>query len=121
MKSRKSGKPEISVSSVSSVSSTSSISSVSSISSPPSPSCLSVINTAVCAVLIALVRAYKVTLSPLLGDCCRFEPTCSAYCIEALRAHGALKGVWLTLKRLGRCRPFGPSGYDPVPPKERSL
>jgi putative membrane protein insertion efficiency factor len=78
-----------------------------------------VVNAVMCAVLIFLVRAYKVVLSPLLGDCCRFEPTCSAYCIEALRTHGVLRGVWLTAKRLCRCRPFGPSGYDPVPKKVR--
>ena len=80
---------------------------------------LSVVNAVVCAILIFLVRVYKVTLSPLIGDCCRFEPTCSAYCIEALRAHGAVRGVWLTMKRLLRCRPLGPSGYDPVPEKMR--
>jgi hypothetical protein len=68
--------------------------------------------------LILLVRAYQVALSPHLGNCCRFEPSCSAYCIEALRAHGVLKGSWLALRRIMRCRPFGPSGYDPVPPKK---
>ena len=78
---------------------------------------LSALNAIVCAFLIFLVRAYKVVLSPLIGSCCRFEPTCSSYCIEALRAHGAVRGVWLTAKRLLRCRPFGPSGYDPVPRK----
>ena len=78
---------------------------------------LSIANAVVCAVLIFFVRVYKVVLSPLLGDCCRFEPTCSAYCVEALRAHGAIRGVWLTVKRLLRCRPFGSSGYDPVPEK----
>ena len=67
--------------------------------------------------LILFVRAYQVTLSPLCSGCCRFEPSCSNDAIEALRVHGALKGSWLTLRRLLRCRPFGPSGYDPVPPK----
>jgi putative membrane protein insertion efficiency factor len=66
--------------------------------------------------LIGLVRAYQVVLSPHLGTCCRFEPSCSAYCIEALRTHGVLRGGWLAFRRLLRCRPFGPSGYDPVPP-----
>ena len=65
--------------------------------------------------LIYLVRAYQVTLSPLFSGCCRVEPSCSNYAIEALQVHGALKGSWLTLRRLIRCRPFGPSGYDPVP------
>lgn len=75
------------------------------------------INRCVCAVLIGCVRAYQVVLSPHIGNCCRFEPSCSAYCIEALRTHGAVKGSWLAFRRLLRCRPFGPSGYDPVPPK----
>jgi putative membrane protein insertion efficiency factor len=68
--------------------------------------------------LVLCVRAYQIVLSPHLGHCCRFEPSCSAYSIEALRTHGVLKGGWLTLRRLLRCRPFGPSGYDPVPPKK---
>ena len=67
--------------------------------------------------LILLVRAYQVTLSPLFGDCCRFEPSCSVYMIEALKTHGAIKGVLLGLWRLMRCHPFGKYGYDPVPPK----
>ena len=69
-------------------------------------------------VLIFLVRAYQVTLSPLFRGCCRFEPSCSNYAIEALQVHGAWKGLWLTARRLLRCRPFGPHGYDPVPPRE---
>lgn len=77
----------------------------------------STFDRAVCAVLIFGVRAYQVTLSPMFGNCCRFKPSCSHYCIEALQVHGAVYGTWLTLKRLGRCRPFGPYGYDPVPPK----
>ena len=69
--------------------------------------------------LILLVRAYQVTLSPLFGDCCRFEPSCSNYMIESLKVHGAVKGTWLGLWRLLRCHPFGSHGYDPVPPKGR--
>ncbi len=65
--------------------------------------------------LIGLVRVYQATLSPFLGGACRFEPSCSHYGIDALRRHGALRGSWLTLRRLLRCRPYGPSGYDPVP------
>ena len=65
--------------------------------------------------LIGLVRVYQATLSPFLGGACRFEPSCSHYGIEALRRHGAIRGSWLTLRRLLRCRPYGPSGYDPVP------
>jgi len=71
-------------------------------------------------IFVACVRAYQVTLSPLFGDCCRFTPSCSNYMIEAIQIHGAGKGVWLGLKRLLRCHPFGKSGYDPVPEKEKS-
>ena len=61
------------------------------------------------------VLLYRAAISPLLPPACRFTPTCSAYALEALRRHGALKGTWLTLKRLARCHPSGGSGYDPVP------
>ena len=70
-------------------------------------------------VLILLVRAYQVTLSPLFSGCCRFEPSCSNYMIEAIQVHGALKGALLGVWRLLRCHPFGKSGYDPVPIKGR--
>lgn len=66
--------------------------------------------------LILLVRAYKIVISPLLPPACRFTPTCSQYAIEALKIHGPFYGSWLTLRRLLRCHPFGPSGEDPVPP-----
>lgn len=69
------------------------------------------------SVIITAVRAYKVALSPLFQGCCRFTPSCSTYCIEAVQLHGPWKGSWLTLKRLVRCRPFGGHGYDPVPEK----
>lgn len=73
--------------------------------------------------LQAPVQAYRYLLSPLLGPSCRFQPTCSAYALEALETHGALKGGWLTLRRLLRCHPItwlgGGSGYDPVPPPQR--
>ncbi len=62
-----------------------------------------------------LVRGYQVVLSPWLGSNCRYQPTCSAYALEALQRHGALKGGWLALRRIGRCHPWGRSGYDPVP------
>jgi putative membrane protein insertion efficiency factor len=65
---------------------------------------------------ILLVRVYQVTLGPFLGGHCRFEPTCSAYAIEAFRTHGAIRGGWLTLRRLVRCHPWGGGGLDPVPP-----
>ena len=65
--------------------------------------------------LIGLVRVYKVAISPLLPPSCRHLPTCSDYAVEALRRHGAVRGGWLTVKRLGRCHPFHEGGYDPVP------
>lgn len=66
-------------------------------------------------VLVLLVRGYQVTLSPLLPAACRYYPSCSAYAIEALQKHGALRGSWLAAKRIARCHPFHPGGYDPVP------
>jgi putative membrane protein insertion efficiency factor len=65
--------------------------------------------------LIALVKLYRLAISPWLGTNCRFQPTCSQYAIEALQLHGVLKGGWLAMKRIGRCHPWGDSGYDPVP------
>lgn len=65
--------------------------------------------------LIFLVRGYQLTLSPLLPPSCRFVPSCSAYALEALERHGARRGGWLALRRLARCHPFRPGGYDPVP------
>jgi putative membrane protein insertion efficiency factor len=65
--------------------------------------------------LLGLVWLYRNAISPLLGVNCRFQPTCSSYAEEALRTHGAFKGGWLALKRIGRCHPWGGSGYDPVP------
>lgn len=65
--------------------------------------------------LVVLVRFYQVVLSPLIPARCRYSPTCSSYAIEALEKHGAFRGTWLALKRLGRCQPWGGHGYDPVP------
>jgi len=68
--------------------------------------------------LIALpIHGYRLVLSPWLGLECRFHPTCSAYALEALEVHGALKGSWLAIRRIGRCHPWGGSGIDNVPPK----
>ena len=69
--------------------------------------------------LIAPIRLYQWTLSPLLGLNCRYAPTCSAYAIEAIATHGALRGLWLGFKRILRCHPWGGSGYDPVPGLDR--
>jgi putative membrane protein insertion efficiency factor len=65
--------------------------------------------------LIFLVRGYQVVISPLLPATCRFYPSCSAYAVEALERHGAWRGAKLTIRRLARCHPFHPGGYDPVP------
>ncbi|MBN8426626.1 MAG: membrane protein insertion efficiency factor YidD [Xanthomonadales bacterium] len=68
-------------------------------------------------ILIALLRLYKRFISPLLGQHCRFHPSCSEYAMQALDVHGVLKGSWLTIKRLARCQPFCEGGLDPVPPR----
>jgi putative membrane protein insertion efficiency factor len=65
--------------------------------------------------LIGLVKAYRLLLSPWLGSACRFEPTCSAYSLQALQRHGAAAGSYLTLRRLARCHPWCQGGHDPVP------
>ncbi|CAM3628458.1 membrane protein insertion efficiency factor YidD [Paracidovorax anthurii] len=67
------------------------------------------------ALLMALVRGYRFFLSPWLGSACRFEPTCSAYSLQALERHGAAVGSYLTLRRLARCHPWCDGGHDPVP------
>jgi putative membrane protein insertion efficiency factor len=67
------------------------------------------------AVLVGLVKAYRLLLSPWLGSSCRFEPTCSLYAIEALQVHGAAAGSYLTVHRLLRCHPWCAGGHDPVP------
>ncbi|WP_293604441.1 membrane protein insertion efficiency factor YidD [Polaromonas sp. UBA4122] len=67
--------------------------------------------------LIGLVKGYRLLLSPWLGSACRFEPSCSAYSLQALQQHGAAMGSYLTLRRLVRCHPWCDGGHDPVPPK----
>ena len=64
---------------------------------------------------IVLIKLYQWIISPWMGQKCRFTPTCSQYGIDALKKYGPLKGVWLTLKRIARCHPWGGHGYDPVP------
>jgi uncharacterized protein len=66
-------------------------------------------------VLRALIQSYRWFISPMLGPNCRFHPTCSAYALEAIDHHGALKGGWLGMRRICRCHPWNPGGYDPVP------
>ncbi len=66
-------------------------------------------------VLIGLIRVYRATISPLYGQVCRYHPSCSAYALEAVTRHGAVRGTVLSVRRLGRCHPWAAGGYDPVP------
>jgi putative membrane protein insertion efficiency factor len=70
--------------------------------------------------LMGIVTGYRRLISPLLPPRCRFEPSCSAYALEALQVHGAARGLWLAMARIARCHPFHPGGYDPVPPRDGS-
>lgn len=72
-------------------------------------------------VLIALVKGYRLLLSPSLGSACRFEPTCSVYALQALQQHGAMMGSYLTVARIGRCHPWCKGGCDPVPTERPRL
>jgi len=65
--------------------------------------------------LLWLIRGYQLAISPMLGNRCRFYPGCSEYSMEALRRHGFFRGLWLAVRRLGRCHPWHPGGFDPVP------
>jgi putative membrane protein insertion efficiency factor len=67
--------------------------------------------------LIAFLRGYRLVVSPLYGQVCRYHPTCSAYALEAITVHGSIKGTWLAVRRVVRCHPWALGGYDPVPPK----
>ena len=66
-------------------------------------------------ILILPIRLWQLTISQILPPTCRYSPSCSAYTIEALQRYGPIKGLWLGIKRIGRCHPWGSSGYDPVP------
>ncbi len=72
----------------------------------------------VTALLVKIVRGYQILLSPMLGQRCRFYPSCSHYALEALRTHGAARGSLLTVRRLCKCHPFNEGGVDPVPPAQ---
>jgi hypothetical protein len=76
---------------------------------------IGIVTTIVSRVFVGMVRAYQLVLRPILGNNCRFYPSCSAYAIEALCRHGAAKGLQLAAKRLCRCHPWHEGGYDPVP------
>lgn len=69
------------------------------------------------SILLALIRFYQLVISPIKPPTCRFYPTCSHYGLEAIRRHGAAEGGWLTIKRICKCHPFHPGGFDPVPEK----
>lgn len=77
-----------------------------------------IVTTIPTKILIVTLQAYKFLVSPLLGPRCRFYPSCSHYAMEALNAHGAVRGAWLALKRVSRCHPWHPGGIDPVPPRD---
>ncbi len=68
-------------------------------------------------ILLASIRVYKKVLSPLLPNACRFTPTCSIYAYQAIETYGPFKGTWMGLKRIFRCHPLNPGGFDPVPPR----
>tara|TARA_Y100000996_G_C22289007_1_gene547277 strand:- start:347 stop:592 length:246 start_codon:yes stop_codon:yes gene_type:complete len=68
--------------------------------------------------LIILIRGYQLIISPILGSNCRFMPTCSEYAIESFKSYGLIKGFFLTIKRIGKCHPWGSHGYDPIPTKK---
>jgi len=68
--------------------------------------------------LLACIRIYKRFLSPILPSACRFTPTCSQYAYEAIETYGAVRGIWMGMRRIMRCHPLHPGGFDPVPPKE---
>lgn len=69
-------------------------------------------------IIILIIKTYQITLSPLIGSNCRFHPTCSEYTIQAVNEHGVYRGLILGVKRISKCHPLGPKGYDPVPDKK---
>jgi len=80
-----------------------------------------IVPTLAARALIVPLNGYRRFISPLLPPSCRFAPSCSQYALEALQRHGAARGLWLTVRRLARCHPFNPGGYDPVPPRPQGV
>jgi putative membrane protein insertion efficiency factor len=78
-----------------------------------------VIRRAISLLLLLLIQGYQLLVSPILGPCCRYLPSCSEYAKEAIRTHGPLRGGWLALRRVSRCHPLHAGGYDPVPGGEQ--
>ncbi len=79
------------------------------------PATLAAASSRAARVLLGALKGYKLLLSPLFSGYCRFHPSCADYSAQAIRDHGALRGTWLSARRLGKCRPFGGHGFDPVP------
>jgi uncharacterized protein len=71
--------------------------------------------------LVGFLRAYRLLISPLYGQVCRYHPSCSAYALESVTVHGSVRGSWLAVRRLGRCHPWAAGGYDPVPPRHAEV
>lgn len=86
---------------------------------PPTRAKASLLSRLATLPMVVLIWAYRATLGPIVGGQCRYHPSCSQYGLDALREHGAIRGTWLTVRRLARCHPFVKGGYDPVPPAER--
>ena len=75
------------------------------------------LNKFIISTLLIIIKAYQLIISPIIGSNCRFLPTCSEYAIESLKSYGLIKGIFLTVKRIGKCHPWGSHGYDPIPSK----
>ena len=75
------------------------------------------ISKSIAYILVFLIKSYQLLISPILGQNCRYLPTCSEYSVQSIREHGVIKGIALSLKRISKCHPWGSHGYDPVPKK----
>lgn len=82
---------------------------------------MKIISKILAIVAKGVVTLYARLISPMLAPSCRFQPTCSSYALEAIEVHGGIKGVWLALRRIGRCHPWGGQGFDPVPDHNKEV